>query len=180
MVLVLRNETQPKLYRLGVSVLDLDHALMRHTLEVLHGLLVDERTLDHGPARDLPGERNRARCGEVAVVSGAHGEIAHEFEVADTVGAELKIAHGEAMGRFAAEGFVIEGLEGEREAGARIFFLIELIGFGGGFVFEGESGGNTAGGTGEMLLSRWSGRRREVRISGGEAVLFDFGLAPVY
>lgn len=180
MVLVLRNETQPKLYRLGMSILDLNHALVRHTFKVLHGLLVDEGTLNDSPARGLPGERDRAGSGEVAVVSGTHGKIAHKFEVADAVGAELEVAHGKTMGRFTTERFVVEGLEGEREASARLFFLVELIGFGGGFVLESKSGGNTAGGTEETLLSRWSERRKEARVSEGEAVLFDFGLAPVY
>lgn len=178
MVLVLRNETQPHLYRLGVPVLDLDQPLMRYTLIVLHGLLMDERTLGDSPALDFLGKRGRSGCGEIAVVGGAQSEIAHEFEIADAVRAELEVAHGKAMGRLTAKGLVVEGLEGEGEASSRLNLVLELF-FGeiAGFLLESEAGRNAARGSINSVLRRLSNRRWGWI---GEVVLFDVGLAPGY
>lgn len=59
-----------------------------------------------------------AGCREVTVVCGAQGKVAHELEVAYRVGPQLEVADGEAVGRGAAKGRMVDGLEGEGEAGA--------------------------------------------------------------
>lgn len=48
------------------------------------------------------------------VVSGAQGEVGHEFEVHNAVGADLQIADREAVLCFAAEGAEIDGLDAAR------------------------------------------------------------------
>lgn len=88
---------------------------MRHSLEVLLTLLVHEVAAGDCPAFCFLWERDGACNGEVAVVCSAEGKIAHELEVANAVGAELKVADGEAEGNGTAEGLVVDRLEGEGE-----------------------------------------------------------------
>lgn len=70
------------------------------------------------------------------VVGGAQGEVGHELEVHDAVGADLQVADWEAVVRFAAEGAEVDGLDAARDADA---FFCELVG--GGGCGEAEGGG---------------------------------------
>lgn len=56
----------------------------------------------------------------MAIVRGAQGKVAHELEIANREGAHLQVADGEAVCCDAAEGLVVDGLEGEGEARARL------------------------------------------------------------
>lgn len=88
-VSVLLQETQPDLNNLGMAVLDLNQSPQRDTLKVFLTLLVDEVGSRNGPALGDFGKRNRTFGGQVEVVSGTQGKVGKEFEVADTVGAQL-------------------------------------------------------------------------------------------
>lgn len=52
------------------------------------------------------------------VVSGAQGEVGHELEVHDAVGADLQIADWKAVLCFSAKGSEIDGLDAARYSDA--------------------------------------------------------------
>ncbi len=56
------------------------------------------------------------------VVSGAQGEVGHELQVHDAVGADLQIAHRETVLCFSAEGSEVDGLDAARYSDA--FFVL--------------------------------------------------------
>jgi hypothetical protein len=69
----------------------------------------------NGPALGDLGERHGAPCRKIEVVGGAESEVGKEFEVAHTVGAELEVGGGHAVGRCALEGLEVVEVNGTRE-----------------------------------------------------------------
>ena len=94
---MLAQKGQPDLHRLRVAVLDLNQPAQRDALKVLLALLVHEVRPRHRPALDDFGERGRSGGGQFEVVGGAHGEVGHEFDVANRVGAQLQVAGRHAV-----------------------------------------------------------------------------------
>lgn len=103
-------------------------------------------TARNRPALRDARERNGAFCGEVEVVGGAEGKVGHELEVARRVGAELEVAHGDAVGGGAAEGGEVERLDGAGEAECG-------WGLGGG---EAVGNGDVAGAGDDVNLCAWN------------------------
>jgi hypothetical protein len=89
---VLPQKREPYLHSLGVTILYLHQTPARDALKVLLALLVHEIRPRHRPALDDLGQRHRSRGWQAEVVGGAHGEVSHEFDVADGVGTELEVA----------------------------------------------------------------------------------------
>lgn len=100
-----------------MSILNLYQPARRNALPVLLRFFENEVAAWDGPALGYAGEGHGALGGQVEVVGGAEGEVGHEFEVADGVGAELEVCDGDAVGGGAAHGLEVEGLDGAREAG---------------------------------------------------------------
>ena len=69
----------------------------------------------NGPALGDLRERHGAPCREVEVVCSAEGEVGKEFEVAYTVGAELKVGGGNTVGWRALEGLEVVEVDGARK-----------------------------------------------------------------
>lgn len=84
---------------------------------------MNDMTLWHRPSLDDSRQGDRTRGGEVEIVSGTHGKVAEELEIADVVGAELEIADGETVGGCAFEGTEVEGLDGAGVAESVVMFL---------------------------------------------------------
>lgn len=100
---------------MGMTVLNLNQPPQRDPLKILLVLLVDEVGFEDSPALHDLGERDGALGLEVQVEGSAHGEVGHEFEVADGEGAELEGADGVAVDwGWAAEGAEVGGLYGAR------------------------------------------------------------------
>ena len=91
---------------------------MCHSLKILLRLLVHEVASGYGPSLGFLRERHGSECREIGVVGCTHREVAHELEIANAVGSQLKIAHGKAMSGWSTEGLMVDGLDGEGETSA--------------------------------------------------------------
>ena len=120
---MLAQKCQPDLHRLWVAVLDLHQPSQRDALKILLALLVHEVRPRHRPALDDLGERGRSGGGQLEVVGGAHGEVGHELDVTDRVGAQLQVAGRHAVLGPPAERCQVGGCDIARWTG-------EAVGFG--------------------------------------------------
>lgn len=111
---MLAKKSQPCLYCLWVTVLDLDESAESDALKILLALFVNKVASRDGPAFDDARKGNGARDGEVEVVSCANGEIGKEFYIVDTVGSQLEVTDGEAIFRFPPEWSEVDGLHASR------------------------------------------------------------------
>lgn len=114
-VSVLLQETKPDLHDFRMSILNLNQSPQCDTLKVLLTLLVYKVGSGNGPALGDLGERHGASCRKVEVVGSAEGEVGEKFEVAHTVGAELKVGGGDTVGWCALEGLEVVKVDGTRE-----------------------------------------------------------------
>jgi hypothetical protein len=106
-----RHKRHPRLDRIRMSVLDLNQAPHGDALEVLLGLFENEVGARDRPSFGYAGEGHRAAAWQAHVVGCAHSEVGVQEERADGVGAELKVADGDAVGGCAAEGAEGDGLD---------------------------------------------------------------------
>lgn len=131
---------------------------------------MNEVTARHRPALCLFGQRHRPGCSEVGEVGRAERKVAHELQITDAEGAELEVADGKAMRGRAPEGFVVVGLDTQRDAGTGIrsgLVVVLLYGItgGGGSVPAAFRGSGTYGQSG--LLGGGGGGEGSSRGGGG-------------
>ncbi len=83
---------QPNLDHFGIPILNLDQSPQRDPLKILLALFVHKIRPEHGPALHDLGQGDGTFGVESEVESRAHGEVGHEFHIADREGAELQRA----------------------------------------------------------------------------------------
>jgi len=87
---------------------------------------MDEDALGDGPSLNNPWKGDRAGGRKIEVVCCSKGEVAEEFEVADVIGAELKIADWDTVLGSSAKRFEIDCLYCTRHAEGRFFIWCGL------------------------------------------------------
>lgn len=90
---VFAKKCKPYLHRLRIAIFNLNKSTESDPFEVFLTLFVNEVTSRDRPAFDNAGERNGAGNREIEIVGCADGEIGKKFNVVNTVGAQLKVAH---------------------------------------------------------------------------------------
>ena len=91
---VFAKKCKPCLHRLRVAIFDLDESAESYPFKIFLALFVNEVASRDRPAFDNAGEGDGTGNRKIEIVGCANCEIGKKFDVLNTVGPQLEVAHG--------------------------------------------------------------------------------------